>query len=180
MKKQHILPLIGLLAWSYTLLAQEGQDYPLVAVEDGDTITVRVDGEVKRLQLAGIDAPEDRTNPKLTRDLARTGLSADSLLVLGSAATTHLKQLVAPGDEVRVVGDLAASDRYGRIPVFVYKGERSLNEIMVADGYAIVLQRASIAPDIKTGLSVFQQQAQDAMRGLWGSHSAETMRWGGL
>lgn len=178
--KPHILPLIGLLAWSSIAPGQENSHYPLVAIEDGDTITVRVEGKIKRLQLAGIDAPEDQANPKLTRDLERTGLPSDTLLALGNAATAHLKQLVSPGDKVQVVGDLAASDRYGRIPVFIYKDKRSLNELMVADGYAIVLQRTSIAQDIKSELTALQLQAQGETRGLWGSHNAATIRWSGL
>jgi len=178
--KQHILLLVSLIALSPIALSQEGTRYPLVAVEDGDTITIQVDGEIKRLQLAGIDAPEDQANPKLTRDLERTGLSADTLLALGNAATAHLKQLILPGDEVEVAGDLAASDRYGRIPVFVYKDKHSLNAAMVTDGYAIVLQQSSIAQEIKAELSALQLRAQSEKRGLWGSHDSETFSWSGL
>lgn len=178
--KQHVLLLASLVAWDPIALSQEGARYPLVAVEDGDTITVQVGGEIKRLQLAGIDAPEDQVNPKLTRDLERTGLSSDTLLALGNAATAHLKQLISPGDEVEVVGDLAASDRYGRIPVFVYKDKRSLNATMVTDGYALVLQRSSIAQETKAELSALQLRAQGEKRGLWGSHDSETIRWSGL
>lgn len=178
--KQHVLLLASLIALSPIALSQEGTRYPLVAVEDGDTIAVQVGGEIKRLQLAGIDAPEDQLNPKLTRDLERTGLSSDSLLALGNAATAHLKQLISPGDELEVVGDLAASDRYGRIPVFVYKDKRSLNAAMVTDGYALVLQQSSIAQEIKAELSALQLQAQAEKRGLWGSHKTESMRWSGL
>lgn len=178
--KQHVLLLASLVVWGPLALSQEGARYPLVAVEDGDTITVQVGGEIKRLQLAGIDAPEDLVNPKLTRDQGRTGLSSETLMRLGNAATSHLKRLISPGDKVRVVGDLAASDRYGRIPVFVYQDKRSLNATMVADGYAMVLQRSSIAQEIKSELFALQQQAQGEKRGLWGSHNAETVRWSGL
>ena len=163
--KQHILLLVSLIALSPIALSQEGTRYPLVAVEDGDTITIQVDGEIKRLQLAGIDAPEDQANPKLTRDLERTGLSADTLLALGNAATAHLKQLILPGDE---------------IPVFVYKDKHSLNAAMVTDGYAIVLQQSSIAQEIKAELSALQLRAQSEKRGLWGSHDSETFSWSGL
>ncbi len=177
--KTYLLPLISLLAWSAITLGQQSNYYPLVAIEDGDTITVQVGDEVKRLQLAGIDAPEDQPNPKLSRDLERTGLSSDMLLELGKAATGHLQQLVTPGDQIQVVGDLAASDRYGRIPVFVYKDHHSLNAMMVSDGYAVVLSRATIAQDIKSELSARQQQAQAEQRGLWGSHATATLRWAG-
>lgn len=177
--KTYLLPLISLLAWTPAILGQQSNYYPLVAIEDGDTITVQVGDEVKRLQLAGIDAPEDQPNPKLSRDLERTGLSSDKLLELGKAATGHLQQLVSPGDQIQVVGDLASSDRYGRIPVLVYKDHHSLNAMMVSDGYAVVLSRATIAQDIKRELSARQQQAQAEQRGLWGSHATATRRWAG-
>ncbi|AKH20466.1 thermonuclease family protein [Sedimenticola thiotaurini] len=179
MMKSYLLPLITLFAWSSISLGEQSSHYPLVAIEDGDTITVQVGEHVKRLQLAGIDAPEDQANPKLSRDLERTGLSSDMLLELGNAATAHLKQLISPGDQIQVVGDLTRSDRYGRIPVFVYKDHHSLNLMMVSDGYAVVLSRATIAEDIKTELTARQQQAQAEKRGLWGSHQAAALRWSG-
>ncbi|WP_428610564.1 thermonuclease family protein [Sedimenticola sp.] len=174
-----ILLLTGLITLGHIAHAEEGTRYPLAAIEDGDTITIQIGDKTKRLQLSGIDAPEDIVNPKLAKDRERTQLPADQLLALGQAATTHLKQLLAPGDEVTVVGDLGASDRYGRIPVFIYKGERSLNEAMIIDGYATVLSRSKIAAEIKNNLSTLQQQAQAAKRGLWGAYPEATLRWSG-
>lgn len=42
-------------------------------IEDGDTLVAVIGGSRERLQLAGIDAPEDSDNAKLQRDLTRTG-----------------------------------------------------------------------------------------------------------
>jgi micrococcal nuclease len=177
---RRILLLTALIMLPPIAQSDESSRYPLVAVEEGDTVTIQVDGEIKRLQLDGIDAPEDAANPKLAKDIERTGLSSTSLLALGQAATTHLKRLVAPGDALEVAGDLAGSDRYGRIPVFISKEKLDLNAAMVADGYAVVLKRASIAPEIMAELSALQRQAQQDKRGLWGSHPEETLRWSGL
>lgn len=177
--KTYKLLLAGLMLSSFVIHAEPGTPYPLVEVEDGDTIAIRVNGETKRLQLAGIDAPEDVANPKLTKDLERTGLSAAHLLALGQAATAHLKQLASPGDRVTVVGDLDSQDKYGRIPVFAYRDGLSLNAAMVADGYAVVLARAPLAVDIKAELNALQQQAQQGKQGLWGSHYSEAMLWSG-
>jgi micrococcal nuclease len=176
---KNILLLATLIAASPLATGGEGYRYPLVEVEDGDTVTIRVAGKIKRLQLAGIDAPEDRPNPKLTRDLGRTGLDTETLLALGRAATAHLRQLARAGDTLTVMGDLDASDRYGRIPVLIYKGDSSLNAAMVADGYAVVLGRVPVAPETESGLSALQQRAQDGKQGLWGSHAVATWLWSG-
>ena len=62
-----------------------------VDVEDADTLLMQVAGASYRIQLPGIDAPESVMNPKLQRDIGRTGLSADTLLPLGQAAVTGLQ-----------------------------------------------------------------------------------------
>ncbi|TVO71685.1 thermonuclease family protein [Sedimenticola selenatireducens] len=158
----------------------ENNHFKLIAVEDGDTIKVQVGTEEKRLQLSGIDAPEDVVNPKLSKDIARTGLSNEALLELGKAATEHLMQLISPGENLRIEGDLNSSDKYGRIPIQVYKeSDPSLNEQMVTDGYAVVLGRAVLPEAVKSQLVKSQQQAQAEQKGLWGTHPAHTLLWSG-
>lgn len=171
--------LFSCILLSGTVCSDGPTTYPLVAVEDGDTITVQVGQEVKRLQLSAIDAPEDTMNPKLSRDLERTGLPAETLLNLGRAASDHLKSLVSPNDPVGIIGDLTASDRYGRIPVEAHVDGRSLNAAMVADGYAVVLDRAPLEEIDRQKLKKLQQTAQDEERGLWGEHRNATFSWSG-
>lgn len=174
--------LLIILLLSMGPLAKGGGNnhFKLIAVEDGDTITVQIGAEEKRLQLSGIDAPEDVVNPKLSKDIARTGLSNEALLELGKAATDHLMQLIAPGENLRIEGDLNRSDRYGRVPVQAYKKDGpSLNEQMVAEGYAVVLGRAALPEVVKSQLLNSQRQAQNEQKGLWGSHPAQTMLWSG-
>ena len=55
-------------------------------VKDADTLRVEVDGESYRIQLPGIDAPESVPNPKLLRDVERTGRDAETLLAMGRRA----------------------------------------------------------------------------------------------
>ncbi|MCW8908832.1 MAG: thermonuclease family protein [Sedimenticola sp.] len=171
--------LLPLLLFAATAWSDGPASYPLVAVEDGDTITIRVGQEVKRLQLAGIDAPEDVQNPKLSKDLERTGLPADTLLKLGRAASDHLRSLVAPNDPVSITGDLSTSDRYGRIPVQAHVAGRSLNAAMVADGYAVVLGRGPVAGAEVQKLQTLQQDARDQRRGLWGEQREAALSWSG-
>lgn len=174
--------LLFILLLSYGTLATGGEanHYKLIAVEDGDTITVQIDAQEKRLQLSGIDAPEDVINPKLSKDIARTNLSKEALLELGKAATNHLKQLITPGEPLRIEGDLNSSDKYGRVPIQAYKTSGpSLNEQMIADGFAVVLGRTSLSEDVKSQLLKSQQKALVEQKGLWGSHADETLLWSG-
>ncbi len=72
--------------------------YVVEKIEDGDTIVVKIDGQSKRIQLSGIDAPEDTVNPKFKLDLKTRGLNKQELLGLGNAASDFLKSQLAAGE----------------------------------------------------------------------------------
>ncbi len=142
----------------------------VVEVEDGDTLLVMLEGKPARIQLAGIDAPEDRPNPKFNLDLKRTGLPAEALLELGRHATAHLRGLAPPGTTVVLEGDLAARDKYGRIALEVKLTDgRSLNEAMVADGYARALHAPAYTP--------LQEEAMKSGKGIWGEAPETARKW---
>jgi len=156
------------------------QLFRVLSIEDGDTLLVEVNSKAQRLQLLGIDAPEDVANPKLQRDQQRTGLDTDSLIAIGQAATRHLESLVAPGQMVKLEVDLRKRDKYGRIPAIAYdqKG-RALNEAMVEDGYAVILDRYPLDTDFRDRLRHHEKNAIAEARGLWGTHRAATVAWSG-
>ncbi len=152
------------LAWA------GGVQAPLIDVEDGDTLLVMLNGLPTRIQLAGIDAPEDRPNPKFNLDRKRTGLPAETLLELGRKATLHLRELAPPGSTLFLEGDLHKKDKYGRIAVTVRTAEgRSINEQMVADGYARALGHPTYLP--------LQEKAMRTGRGLWGTAPQAARKW---
>jgi len=143
---------------------------PLMEVEDGDTLLVMLEGEPTRIQLAGIDAPEDRPNPKFNLDLKRTGLPAETLLALGRSATLHLRELAPPGTTLQLEGDLHQRDKYGRIALEVKRPDgRSLNEAMVADGYARALHAPAYVP--------LQEEAMKSGKGIWGQAPKTARKW---
>ena len=149
-------------------------------IEDGDTLVVQIDGNIQRLQLIGIDAPEDAANAKLTRDMQRTGLDQSALLAIGVLATNHLGSLVVPGDQVVLEGALTKRDKYGRIPANVFNpAGRSLNRAMVEDGYAVILGRDPLPPDLKADLEIAEAAAIEAKRGIWGRNKAVARKWAG-
>lgn len=177
------MPLWALLMlpFSFTAAAQgAGATAAIEQLEDGDTIVARLAGKSARLQLLGIDAPEDTDNAKLQRDLQVTGLKPEALLQLGVQATEHLGTLLTPGQEVTLDGKLQQRDRYGRIPVVLYTaGGRSINEAMVADGYAMVLGRYPLDAQLKTRLEVLESEAIAEHRGLWGPYRERMQAWSG-
>ncbi|EGW53058.1 thermonuclease family protein [Candidatus Endoriftia persephone] len=153
--------------------------YRLQQVEDGDTLVVEIAGGAERIQLAGIDAPEDTSNPKLQRDVQRTGLSEDVLLSIGAASTTYLRRLVTPGQQVMLSGDLNRRDKYGRISLVVLDDQgNSLNEKMVTDGYAVVLNRYPLDSVFRERLKKMEGEAFAQKRGLWGEYREIAVRWG--
>ncbi|MCG8427291.1 MAG: thermonuclease family protein [Chromatiales bacterium] len=174
-----ILILSLLLALPLTLQA-ETASYPLVDIIDGDTLLVSIDGKQHKIQLLGIDAPEDVDNAKLKHDIGRTGLSAEQLLPLGKLATDFLKQQLSPNASVTLEGKLAARDRYSRIPAVVMDSEgQNINALMVAEGYAVVLGRYPLAQPLKQTLQTQEQSAMQEQQGLWGSHRQLMRQWSG-
>ncbi len=164
------------------VLSQAGrQEAELLKVEDGDTLVVNLDGKETRIQLQGIDAPEDSANPKLTVDMKRTGLSADALLPLGEAATAHLESLVKAGGRLVLSGELDAFDRYGRIPAEAFTGEGlSLNVAMVADGYARPLPADALPESLRERLQMVWTLARDKKPGLWSARPETFRAWAGV
>jgi micrococcal nuclease len=104
-------------------------------VLDGDTIDVTIDlgfdlYKKERVRVAGVDTPEKRT-----RDLEEKALGID--------ATNWLKEklegAISGDDELAVRTELVGGmGKYGRLLGWLYVGdaELSLNEQMIAEGYA--------------------------------------------
>ena len=100
-------------------------------VVDGDTIDVDIDlgfniSFSSRVRLAGIDTPESRTTDKFEKSL-------------GIEAKSYLKHEIESAKSVVIKTEkMDSSEKYGRILgwVFLDGATVSLNEKMIADGYA--------------------------------------------
>ena len=120
----------------------------VVAIADGDTLTVLTEGrEQVRVRLSDIDTPE-RGQP------------------WGTRARQRLSEL-AFGQEVQVT--IRDMDRYGRVVGRVWTGTTDVNAAMVRDGAAWLYRRHSEDP----GLLKLEAEAKSARRGLWGLPEAE-------
>lgn len=151
-----------------------------ISAQDGDTVLILINGKNERIQLAGIDAPEDVDNPKLQVDLKRTALDKSQLLKLGRIATEQLRFLLQTQPPYVLYYDPHQRDRYGRIPAnIVNAAGASVAAQMVANGYAIVNRRAASASLI-SHLLPLQQSAMRKKRGLWGLYGNITRRWAGI
>jgi micrococcal nuclease len=100
-------------------------------VVDGDTIDVDIDlgfdiSFTSRVRLAGIDTPESRTTDKKEK-------------VLGLEVKQRLKELLSKSSSLVIKTEKPDStEKYGRILGWLYidGAEKSINEGLIADGYA--------------------------------------------
>lgn len=114
---------------------------PVVSVADGDTITVLVNNEQRKVRLAEIDAPEKTQ-------------------AFGSRAKIQLSDKVF-GKSVRV--DYHEKDRYGRFVGYVKVDNRNVNLEMVEEGFA--WRYTQYSKDLDYGRA--QAKAQERRAGLW-------------
>lgn len=103
----------------------------VLKVVDGDTIDVDIDlgfdiSFTSRVRLAGIDTPESRTTDKEEK-------------VLGLEVKDRLKTLISSANTIVIRTEKPdSSEKYGRILgwLFLDGAEKSVNEALIADGYA--------------------------------------------
>jgi endonuclease YncB( thermonuclease family) len=122
---------------------------PLISVTDGDTLRAKVQGVVMDFRLAQIDAPEQRQP-------------------YGAEAREALLRLVRGQQLVLVPID---TDRYGRIVVDLWVGDRYLNRELVRCGCAWFY--AEFSQD--AALFEIEREARAAKRGLWALPAAKRM-----
>jgi len=149
-----ILPLCVL-----TLSACADQPEPGIAtvrkVIDGDTIELRIGTSNETVRLLGIDTPE-------------TIHPSKPVECFGPEASARTKQLLPQGTKVRIERDTEARDHFGRLLLYVYLGDRMVNEVLLSEGFAVPL---SIEPNT-THATQFDQvsgEARTASAGLWGA-----------
>ncbi len=138
-----------------------GDDATVVRVVDGDTIVARVAGRDERVRFIGIDTPET-VHPQRPVEC------------FGREAAAHTASLIGPGTAIRLVYDVARTDRYGRTLAYLYRAEDGLfvNLALVRDGYA---QVATHPPNVRhvEAFTAAQREAREAGRGLWGACAEE-------
>ncbi len=127
----------------------------VLAVIDGDTMDVDLDGRRATVRFLGIDTPE-KTGGYLPAECG------------GDAATRRTSELLPPGTEVFLQRDDEPYDRYDRLLAYVYRADDGLfvNRYLVLDGYAATMH---FEPNThhRAVLDAAQADARAADRGIW-------------
>jgi len=134
--------------------APRGDVGRVTRVVDGDTIHVEVGGRREKVRYIGVDTPES----------VKPGTPVECYAKRAAAFNERL----VDGERVRLVRDLEARDRYGRLLAYVYRVRDDLfvNAALVRRGYA---QPLTIPPNVAHAgeFRRLASQARRAGRGLW-------------
>jgi micrococcal nuclease len=123
-------------------------------VVDGDTVEVRLDGEIEDVRYIGVDTPET----------VKPGAPVECF---GTQASNFNHALVERR-RVRLVFGVERRDPYDRLLAYVYLGDRFVNAELVRRGLAETL---TIPPNDRFAerLKRLEIAAARAGRGLWGA-----------
>jgi micrococcal nuclease len=162
MHRKHLRPIRAV----FTLLAMlciaspvqpssdERSDKPavtVVAVHDGDTVSVVIGQKTEKVRLLGIDAPEIGQRP------------------WGARAKRHLEGLLKKSEgKGSLEFDVERRDKYGRLLAYLRdKDNRLINLEMVENGYAVLF---TLSPNVKYAdeLRKGQRSAREKGLGIWG------------
>lgn len=129
---------------------------------DGDTIELS-DGQ--KVRLLGVDTPELHKNIKLKNDMHRTGKTEEEIIAAGKKSAEFTEKLVV-GKEVKLEIEAGhEKDFFKRVLAYVYFDGKSLNEKLIASGYACAYTKY---PFGKKGKFVsLQIRAEKERAGLW-------------
>jgi micrococcal nuclease len=139
----------------------------VASVIDGDTIVVDIGGRDEHVRLLGIDTPE-------------THKPDTPVECFGPEAAARMADLLPQGTRVRLMRDIEARDRYGRLLAYVYRDNDGVfvDLAMVSEGFAGTL---SIAPNLahRDDLAAAEADARAARRGLWSACGGNHVPGGG-
>lgn len=129
-----------------------GEPVELERLIDGDSMELRIGGEVVEVRLRGINAPELR-------------LVSGEASCNGREARAAMEAVLAAGD-LRFDG--GETDRFGRVLGDLYAGTRAVDGAMVSQGWALALWSGD-----DPALVAAMEDAAGAGAGLWGTTCGE-------
>ena len=155
--------VIVMLVTSYLKQNMAETDYTVAQVFrviDGDTIDVSLEGEIVRVRMIGIDAPES------------VSFDEDRNTFWGERASEYTKEHLKEGRIIYLTYDLEMYDNYGRLLAYVWVENEfdNLNSLyqyqMLKDGYAVLF---TYKPNTKyvSDLQNAERIAFNDKAGLW-------------
>lgn len=140
--------------------------YRVISTEDGDTITVDMDGTKERVRFIGVDTPETQDPRKPVQ-------------CFGKAASEYTRNLIGQ-NPVKLEADPTNTnrDRYNRLLRYIYLPDGTLvNAKIIEDGYGFAY---TSFPFIKLEeFRALQKEAREQNRGLWSSCTPMKNKYGG-
>lgn len=140
--------------------------YRVTKFNDGDTITIDMDGREEKIRFIGVDTPETEDPRK-------------PIQCFGKAASRYTKELIG-NNPVRLEADILNSnrDRYNRLLRYVYLPDGTLvNARIISDGYGFAY--TSFPFERLDEFRKLQTQARQNNRGLWSNCDPEKNQYGG-
>lgn len=143
----------GAFAVNQSQRAKDDTWATVVRVVDGDTFEGVIAGEQKTVRLLNVDTPETK-HPQ------------EPVQCMGPEATEMLKDLLEPGDRVKLEYDIERTDRYGRTLAGVFKDDSLVNADLARAGLGVAVL---YEPNRKFYDEVWQaqQEAEAAGDGLF-------------
>ena len=127
-------------------------------VNDGDTITARLNSRQEKIRMIGMDAPEMGQEP------------------WGRMAKDHLGAMIAASSwKVGLEYDVLKRDKYGRLLAYVWtQNGKMANAEMLRDGYAVLF---TFPPNVKyvEVLRAAQKRARVEKLVIWGEDGLRQM-----
>lgn len=151
---------------SPAIQTQPGQYY-VASFEDGDTITVNMNGINERIRFIGVDTPETKDPRKPVQ-------------CFGKAASEFTKSLIG-NRPVRLEADPLNTnrDRYNRLLRYVYLPDgRMVNAEIIRQGYGFAYTSFPFQKidEFKT----YEAEAREKSLGLWGACELTPNEYGGF
>lgn len=125
----------------------------VTGIVDGDTIDVEIDGKEERLRLLLVDTPE-------TKD------PNEPVQPFGPEATEFAEKTLA-GKEVKLEFDGPERDKYDRLLVYLWVGDKIFNQMLLEEGLARVAYVYDPPYKYYDAFVAAQEKAKQSKKGIW-------------
>jgi len=144
--------------------ADQLYEVEVVKISDGDSIWIRMQGIKIRVELAGIDTPEEFKIRKLRMDAARCKRAQKHVRKLGRIATRYARRLLHKRDKVSIKVYKRVRNQVWAL-LYLQDGT-CYNEKMVKEGYACVSNDIVEEKELLK-LKKLLEEAKQKRKGLW-------------